>query len=273
MKISNHDFRLFSNLIHKSTGLKLTNNKKELLIARVSKILRRKNIPSYKIYYRLIVDDTSGESLAELIDAITTNKTDFFREIKHFEFLEKKLIPECMEKYKKEKKLDIWSAGCSTGEEVYSLLICCLETSQNELCKWNFYITGTDISNKVLKLAEQGIYSKEKLANLNPFILNKYFLKGQNKCSGLYKFKDEFRNYIKFMYVNLLDDLHFDKSFNIIFCRNVLIYFDKELQTKIINKFYEKLQPKGYLFLGHSESLIGIKHHFKYIEPTIYQKT
>lgn len=273
MKINTHDFRLFANLIHKSTGLRLSVNKKELLISRVSKILRRKKITSYKTYYQLIINDTSGESLAELIDAITTNKTDFFREIKHFNFMEKTLIPEHLNKYKNEKKLDIWSAGCSTGEEVYSLLICCLEASQNELSRWNFRITGTDISQKVLKLAEQGIYTKVKLADVNSFVLNKYFLKGQNKCSGLYKFNDSYRHHVNFMYVNLLDDIYFDKPFHIIFCRNVLIYFDKGLQAEIINKFYEKLYPKGYLFLGHSESLIGVRHNFKYVKPTIYQKS
>jgi len=273
MDLTDVEFRKFSKLVYDRCGIFLTDAKKELVKARLGKRIRGGQFKSFNDYFEYIVNDSSGRELIILLDAISTNYTFFFREPRHFEYLKYVFLPDLMirKRNQKNKKIRIWSAGCSSGEEAYSLVITLLEVIENPLF-WDILIIGTDLSTRVLKIAESGIYPAEKAKDLPPFILKKYFLKGAEKLENYVRVKDYLKSYVQFQRLNLMEPFPFKNLFDCIFCRNVMIYFDKKNQAELVKRFYECLNPGGLLIIGHSESLTGIPHSFNYIQPSIYRK-
>ncbi|MDP2799275.1 MAG: protein-glutamate O-methyltransferase [Deltaproteobacteria bacterium] len=269
--LTDNEFELFSKLIYTKAGINLHTGKKELLRARLAKRLRSSNFHSFREYYDYVLQDKSGEELVQLLDSISTNLTSFFRESKHFQFLADEALPGLLADKKRGGKIRIWSAGCSSGEEPYSLVMTILEHKAITPAL-NLKILATDISTRVLATAEQGIYPEERCKDINSNILKKYFQKGQGRWQGYVQVKPMVRNCIQFMRHNLMEPGPWKEPMDIIFCRNVMIYFDKNTQEKVVNTFYSALGEGGYLFIGHSESLTGTKHAFKYARPTVYQK-
>lgn len=272
--LNQRDFNLFRKLIFERSGISLNNRKLELVRTRLAKRLRQLNIPTFKEYYRLLAKHPDDPEMYNMLDVITTNQTSFFREPKHFTFLSDTAIPHLLEKKEKTKDMifRIWSAGCSTGEEPYSIAITMMEFLEN-YPKYDLKILATDLSTQVLNTAVRGIYEKHRLKDVPLQTLRKYFLKGGKKWKEFCKVKPNLSGIIQFKRFNLMGNYFpFSSSFDIIFCRNVMIYFDKKTQENLINKYYSVLKPEHYLFIGHSESLMGIKHKFQYVQPTIYRK-
>jgi chemotaxis protein methyltransferase CheR len=266
------DFTKISRLVYDQSGISLHEGKKELVKARLGKRIRYGNFRSFKDYYDYVINDTSGDELIQLLDSISTNFTHFFRENQHFEYLKTEVIESLKNKIEKtRRKLRIWSAGCSTGEEPYTIAITVLE-SKGVGSGWDPEILATDISTKVLNTAQSGIYQRKKIQSLSPELIRKYFLRGENQWRDHVKVKPSVKNFIKFQRFNLMEAVPFKEPFDCIFCRNVMIYFDKETRTGLVNRFYDNLDKGGVLFIGHSESLTGMDHPFHYVKPAIYKK-
>ncbi len=270
-ELSDRDFRRFSVLVYEKCGINLHDGKKELVRARLSKRLRKGNFKDFKTYYRFVAEDESGNELVRMLDAISTNQTSFFREKKHFDFLKETVFPSYVVEKINSRKLRFWSAGCSSGEEPYSLAIWLLEYL-NESLPFDVKILATDISTKVLALAQRGVYTSKRLANMPILFPGKYFQQGFASQKGNFRVKQSLRELIEFKRFNLMAPFPFKEVFNVIFCRNVMIYFDKKTQQALVDKFYESLSHGGYLFVGHSESLTGIRRKFEYVMPSIYRK-
>jgi chemotaxis protein methyltransferase CheR len=212
-----------------------------------------------------VTTQAGQDELITMIDSISTNLTYFFREDSHFRKLEK-ILPKMTEN----NKLNIWCAGCSTGEEPYTIAMTVREHINPNAV--SVKILATDISTKVLKTAQSAVYSADRIAKIPETLLKKYFQYGTGPSSGLFRVKKEIRDMIEFKRLNLIEPFPQQFRFDVIFCRNVMIYFDKTTQGVLINKYYDHLEKGGYLFIGHSESLTGLSHHFKYSEPSIYKK-
>jgi chemotaxis protein methyltransferase CheR len=274
-ELSVRDFNQFRALVYEKCGINLGEGKIDLVRARLSKRLRQIGMNSFREYYRLVTEDASGTELVCLMDAISTNLTSFFREKKHFDFMTGHILPDTLRIRQSAPGIDrefrVWSAGCSSGEEPYSISITLNEFSESNP-GFRFSILASDISTKVLDKAIAGVYDYDRLAGMPTAVRNRFFLKGNGKMDGLVKVKPILRNPVTFRRVNLMEPFPFNEHFDLIFCRNVMIYFDKPTQEKLVSKYYGSLKPGGYLFIGHSESLMGIKHSFQYIQPTIYRK-
>lgn len=270
-ELSDRDFWRFSALVHEKCGIELHEGKKELVRARLSKRLREGGFKDFRAYYKFLTEDDSGDELVRMLDAVSTNLTSFFREEKHFDFLKNTVLPSCVAENGRYKRLRAWSAGCSSGEEPYSLAICVLEYFGDSL-PFDTKILATDISTNVLARAKTGIYSSDRLAKIPKPTLRKYFQKGYGSQEGRFRVKRSIKDMIKYQRFNLMDSFPFRETFNFVFCRNVMIYFNKQTQQMLVNKFYDCLVDGGYLLIGHSESLTGIDHGFKYIKPTVYHK-
>lgn len=268
--INDHDFKLLSDLIYSYSGITLTLQKKPLLIGRLQSSVKRLGFNNFKDYYSYILSDTSGTEISDLINCISTNHTYFYREEKHFEYLANIVLPEITRKLRNEglNDLRIWCAGCSSGEEAYMIAMILHEFYSKEYYAWNAGVLATDISEKVLDQARSGIYSQDNLKKL-PIIFLKYF----NKKGDQYVASEKLKKEVTFRRFNLTNDYFpFKKAFDIIFCRNVMIYFDKTTRDQLINKFYDYLNPGGYLFISHTESIGRDQHMFKYIQPAIYRR-
>jgi len=271
-ELTDTDFERISRLVYEQCGINLHAGKKELVKARLGTRLREENFGSFKDYYRYVTTEEGIDELVAMIDSISTNLTSFFREESHFHKLYE-IVPETIKATYNEHqvpKLRIWSAGCSTGEEPYSLAITAKEIADGK--NYDLKILATDISTKTLRTAVTGVYPKEKIKNIPPSLLRKYFQIGQKHWSGYYRVKKEIKDIIRFRRFNLMETLPVNSLFDIIFCRNVMIYFDKKTQKSLVNRFYDSLKKGGYFFVGHSESLTGLPHRFKYIEPSVYRK-
>ncbi len=273
--LSNKEFELFRGLIYKTSGINLTGSKKELVKARLSKRLTKTGIGTFEQYYKFVTrHDKNGEELVHLLDSISTNKTDFFREGKHFDFLNTKLLPDLIQKKEKvkNKTIRVWCAASSSGEEPYTLAITILNHI-NPNNGWNIKILATDISTKILQKAIKGIYTKDSLKGISPAIVSAHFKRVVINKSNCLQVKDHLKKIITFRRFNLMTpNFPFRNPFDFIFCRNVMIYFDTETQHKLILKFYNCLPKDGYLFIGHSETLARKTHGFKYTQPAVYQK-
>jgi chemotaxis protein methyltransferase CheR len=253
-------------IIYECAGINLGDSKKELLLARLGKVLRRRKIRGFGEYLRILREDTTGEELITLLDSISTNVTHFFREAGHFEFLAERLAED---DYPGNPR--IWSAGCSSGEEPYSIAVILQEYFPRPLLPLPC-ILATDLSTRMLERAVEGVYSDSAAKDMDPVLLRKYFLRGRNTSEGMIRVKRELSNLITFQRQNLMEPFDFGGSFHFIFCRNVMIYFDNSTRQGVVEKFYQVLEPGGYLIIGHSESLNGIRHPFRYVQPTIYRK-
>jgi len=258
-------FEKFRRLAYDKFGLNLTDSKHELVAARLGKKLRELKIPTYEAYYDFVVADRSGESLIALIDALSTNHTSFLREASHFEFLSAKVIPSL----RRRATIEIWSAPCSTGEEPYSIAITLLE-HLGLPPKPGLRIRATDISTKALAIAQRAAYPGDRLASIPLPMIKKYFNAAGN---GTFQVANDIRRMVEFERVNLIEPMRSGgRSFPIIFCRNMMIYFDKPTQERVVQNLSQFLEPGGYLLIGHSESLMGVKHSLDYVQPAIYKK-
>lgn len=269
--IADEEFRLLREFIHLHTGIALSEHKRALVCSRLAKRLRFHGIESYAEYYSLLTQgDPQGYELVAMINCITTNKTDFFREPHHFQFLRDELIPAYLKKPNRERPMRIWSAAASSGEEAYSIAMTVLEAmpAGNEQ---NIRILATDIDTDVLSRAQKGIFSSEQAKQIPEALLHRYFLKGHGVHEGKVIAKPVLKALIHFNWLNLLDDpWPMRELFDVIMCRNVLIYFDKPTQQKLFLRLGSVLKKDGYLMLGHSEAMHGSIHKFKPVGHSIY---
>lgn len=272
--LSEDDYQKLSRLVHQKAGINLHRGKMELIRHRLAKAVREGHFKTFGDYYQFIIEDDSGDELVRLLDSISTNLTSFFRENVHFEFLANVVLPEWTQKMAANRKavpFRIWSAGCSTGEEAYSIAMTVLQYAPLP-AQSDFKILATDLSTRVLTQARQGIYAADRVGNIPDNQLKRFFLKGRRSSEGLYQVRDEVKRLVSFRRLNLVESFPMKRPFRVIFCRNVMIYFDKETQAQLVSRLYQSLEPKGYLMIGHSEGLSGVGHRFKYIQPTIYRK-
>jgi len=265
-------FEKYKKFIFQESGINLSDEKRELLRTRLLKRLQSCGLESYSDYLRLVQEDS--KELVCMLDAISTNLTSFFREPKHFDFLNKTLLPDLLAKNKKDsvQKIRVWSSGASTGEEPYSLMMTILSHIDNPAV-WDIKLLGTDINTEVLAKARNATYALEKLKTVPSDIKRKYFQNGHGKSLGFGRVKDSVRKLIYFKRLNLMNERYpFSGPFDFIFCRNVMIYFNRQTQETLVNRYYDYLSSGGYFFIGHSESLTGINHKFSYVQPTVYRK-
>lgn len=272
-KMSSTDFTRLSSFITTHFGIKMPPAKKVMLQSRLQKRLRELNIASYKDYIDFLFSKKGMEDeLIHMVDVVTTNKTDFFREPNHFEFLTSFVLPEIMNKKSFQYQVKIWSAGCSSGEEPYTLAIV-LSEFRDKIPNTDFYILGTDISSRILEKAALSIYPEQRIEGIPMAMKKKYFLRSKNRTKQTVRVNAELRKKVVYKRINFMDhDYDLNETFDIIFCRNVLIYFDRENQERIINKICTKLKPGGYFFLGHSESIMNMNVPLSQIKPTIFRK-
>ncbi len=273
--LSNDEFEKFRDLIYNTCGISLTLSKKELVKARLTKRLTKTGIDSFSDYYNYVTKgDKSGSELVHLIDHISTNKTDFFREKKHFDFLNTSLLPSLISSKERSgnKKLRVWCAASSSGEEPYTLAM----TIFNHIKPnngWDVKILATDISTRILQKAINGTYKTELLNDVPSGTTSAHFSKVLVDNVECYQAKDHLKNILTFRRFNLMTEkFPFKNPFDFIFCRNVMIYFDPETQHRLVAKFYECLPDDGYLFIGHSETLSKSDNKFKYVQPAVYQR-
>ncbi len=271
--LTHKEYELFSKLIYEKVGINLGDQKMQLVRARLGKRIRAGQFKSYREYYEFVKADRSGRELAELIDAISTNTTHLFRENQHFEFLAKTVRDWASEGERKRRTfLRIWSAGCSSGEEPYSLVIT-MDNLARQYSNLQYKILATDISTKMLERAQTGIFAADRMASVPAEFKRRYFLRVKQGGETLMQIQPELRKQIKFARFNLMDERYpFRNGFNVIFCRNVMIYFDRPTQETLVARFTGVLNSGGYLLIGHSESLNNIKHTLTYVMPTIYRK-
>ncbi|MDH4152844.1 MAG: protein-glutamate O-methyltransferase CheR [Nitrospira sp.] len=266
--ITSEEFQRFRTLIYDESGISLSEQKKTLLASRLSKRMRDLGLQTFSEYYTHVTGDSTREEFTQMLDLISTNKTDFFREPKHFDFLRDRIIPEVS----REKCIRIWSSACSTGEEPYTIAMTLWEHAPNP-DQWSFKILASDLSTRVLAKAAAGLYQEDRFRDVPPEFLKRHFLRGRGESAGYYKVKPHLAAAIQFRRLNLMDAQFPIKSpLDLVFCRNVMIYFDRPTQERLVNKFHRYLRPGGYLFIGHSESLQWVEHPFKSLAPTIYQK-
>ena len=265
------DFDKIRKMVFELCGIDLHDGKKELVKARLGKRLREGKFKTFKDYYQYVTTEEGADELITMIDSISTNLTSFFREEGHFRKL-RTLVPTILNAAGtpgRMPKINIWCAGCSTGEEAYTIAMTVKESADRMV---NLRIWATDISTKVLKTAMAGIYPEDRIRKIPPDLVKKYFAVGQGSWRGHYRVKDILREPIEFSRFNLMDVSPPGEAFDVIFCRNVMIYFNKKTQGELVLRFYHRLKNGGHLFIGHSESLTGLVHPFKYIEPSVYCK-
>jgi chemotaxis protein methyltransferase CheR len=259
-------FKKISTIVHRSCGIDLGKGKKALVRARLTKRLRALCMQDFEDYLNYINSKKGAAELCCMIDAITTNKTGFFREMGHFNFLRDRILADVAD-----KRIRYWSAACSSGEEPFSLAIL-LREHIRDIDTRDCLILATDISAQMIEKARNALYSKGRLRDLPRMLVKKNFHEVDAGAVKNYKVKDEVRAMVRFARLNLIDPWPMKGPFNIIFCRNVMIYFDKSTQHKLVDRFWELLEPGGYLFVGHSECLSAVPHRFTYVRPAIYRK-
>ncbi len=269
VSISDKDFTRLVTYVHDNYGIDLS-RKRVMIEGRLGSVLDSRGFSDYSSFLDMIFADKTGSEVVNLMNRLTTNHTYFLREPEHYDFMKNTLLPELKEKKKDKKVIYLWSAGCSSGEEPYTNAIEMLEFFGGEANRWDTKLLATDISVKVLAKAQQAVYHQDSMKNLSPEIVKKYFTPIGNDC---YRVNDEVRRQVVFKVFNLMDQIPYKKNpFDLIFCRNVMIYFDMETKVKLVNRFYDVLAPGGYLFIGHAESIPREATSFRYIKPAIYQK-
>jgi chemotaxis protein methyltransferase CheR len=265
--LSDQLFRNITSLLFEETGVSLKDHKKYLVIHRLSKFVgENKPFRTFEDYYQALSHDNNGNLMVDLVNSLTTNYSYFFRDDIHFKFLKQYL----QEKYQQEPYIRLWSAACSSGEEAYSMAISCIQALP-VVQSIDLKILATDISTNVLNTADRGIYHYTKVRNhIEEMELRKYFtFDFKKKC---FTIKPFVKDLISFRYLNLFETYPFKKMFDVVFLRNVLIYFDNKEKELAVNKIYDYIKPNGYLIIGLSETLVGIKYPFKALKNSIYQK-
>jgi chemotaxis protein methyltransferase CheR len=268
--LGEEDYDYLCQLVYERSRINLGSDKRALVSARVAKRLRLLKIGSYREYCNWLKTSAGEEELGQLVDVMSTNHTNFFREEKHFEWLQQTLLPAWRKQQAPGAVFRAWSAACSSGEEPYTLAIVLAEFFGAD-GPWK--IDATDISTRVLARAQQAVYDSDRLAPVPPELLRRYFQRGVGQWEGHYRVKDSLRQHVAFHHLNLFQpDYPFAHQFHFIFCRNVMIYFDRPTQETLIGKLSGRLETGGHLVVGHSESLGGIRHPLRQLQPTIYQK-
>jgi len=273
MEISLGEFNLIRKLIYERFGINLSDKKRGFVVSRLQKLLRAEGVTSFKRYYENILQDKSGNSLKQLASYISTNYTFFNREHAHFDFFYKTALPAIVQEMSARnlKDLRVWCAGCSSGEEPYMLAMLMLEFFGADYPSWNAGVLATDISEKALKVAMTGVYSDDQVDPVPKMLKAKYFKRvGKEHWSISQVVKKEV-TYRRFNLMN--SDFPFKRAFHIVFCRNVMIYFDKPTRDSLIRRFYQFTEPGGYFFIGHSESLTRGECPYEYIMPALYRRT
>lgn len=265
IELKTHEFTLIRDLLHRICGIHMPPGKEGLVKARLAKRLNVLQLNSFEAYIDFV--QNSSDELAIMVDELTTNKTNFFREPAHFKFLTQHALTDLPQK----RKMRIWSAACSTGEEPYTVSMQ-IHDSVTNLGQMDVRILATDISPTVLAKARAGVYEQNSMDGISEAQKRKYFTDVNNATSIAYRVSDQVRSLVTFARLNLMEPWSMQGPFDVIFCRNVMIYFDKETREKLIQRFYEILRPSGYLFVGHSESLSSLAHPFEYVQPAIYMK-
>lgn len=272
--LSQELFGKFSRLIYEECGINLHDGKMALLQARLNKRMRVKSMPSYKAYYDHLVSAEGKGELLHFLDCISTNLTYFFRESQHFDFLVQTVLPQLFHdgSHSRSRRVRFWSAGCSTGEEPYGLAISVLEHVK-DFHGHDFKILATDISTRVLQAAYEGVYEEKKMERVPPAHRTRYFQK-LKKSDGQtsWEILPFLKKIVTFRRLNLKEPYPFQGLFQCIFCRNVMIYFDKKTQQDILQQMCRYLSPGGYFFVGHSESLTGLDLPLAYVKPAVYKK-
>jgi len=266
--LTDKEFDQFKTLIYQHVGITLDAPKKTLLVSRLGKRLRELELSSYQAYFDRVSGKGGEEELTRLVDLISTNKTDFFREPVHFDFLREHVLPQVQTS----RTLRIWSSASSSGEEPYTIAMTLCDALP-DYSRWNLKILASDISTRVLAKAASGVYEEERVSQLPQDVVRRHFLRGKGEQVGKLKVRPNLAEMIAFRRINLMDPTFPIRTpLDVIFCRNVMIYFDRPTQATLMGKFFRYLRPGGYLFIGHSESLQWIEHQFTYVKPTIYQK-
>ena len=267
--ISKKEFAQLSQFIKLNYGIHLKEEKMTLVNGRLHNVLLENGFENFTDYYNYVIADKSGKAIIQLIDKITTNHTFFMREADHFYYYRDKILP-YLTTTVRDKDLRIWCAASSTGEEAYTLAMIVDEFFGREKALWDTKLLATDISEKVLTIAKKGVYDHEHIASLPKSWQINYFKSIDGNSSMII---DRIKNEVIFRKFNLMEKVFpFKKKFHVIFCRNVMIYFDQDTKTELVEKFYESMEEGGYLIIGHSESLIRETTKFKYIMPSVYRK-
>jgi len=266
------EFNQLSALVYKIVGIHLSPSKKIMLECRLNKRLRALSMPSFGNYISYLTSkEGQQQELIHMIDVVTTNKTDFFREPQHFDFLQNQILPDFAES-ESVQQFRVWSAACSTGEEPYSLAMV-LQTFGENHPAFGYSIFASDISTEVLQKAQLATYDQERVAYIPLHVRQKFLLKRNDNVKPTVRVVPELRKKVRFQRVNLMGNLQeVEGGLDVVFCRNVLIYFDRVTQQQVLSKIIDKLKPKGYLFIGHSESLYQLDLPVVQIKPTVYQK-
>lgn len=271
--LSTEDFKRLSSFIFKEYGIKMPDVKRTMLQSRLHKRLRELNMTNYKEYVDFVFSKEGQDNeVIHMIDVVSTNKTDFFREPVHFDYLHSNVLPELLRNDKPNRFIKLWSAGCSSGEEPYTLAMS-LSDYMLEHPGFDYSILATDISSRILKTAVEAIYKENRVEMLPLQIKKRYLLKSKDRNNPTVRIIPELRRRVNFQRLNFMDSYYnVPDNMDIIFCRNVLIYFDRETQEKVINKLCTKLKPDGYFFLGHSESITNFDVPLRQLKPTIFKK-
>ena len=267
LALTNKEFSAVTELAREHFGVELGAGKEQLIAARLGKLMRRLKYSTFREYYEHLQTDRTGDSLVELIDALTTNHTSFFREQAHFDFLVEHVFAE----WDRTRPLRIWSAASSTGEEPCSIAVTAREYF-GLLCKNLPSVLASDISTQALEAARKGMYKSDRLQDVLAPWLRKHLLRGEGEWQGWYRMRPEVMAMLEFRRINLIEPFPNIGRFAVIFCRNVMIYFSRQTQEQLVNRLANRLEPGGYLFVGHSETLTGIQHDLEHVQPAIYRK-
>lgn len=275
VRLTNEDFKFICEFVYQSTGIVLNDNKREMVYRRLTRIIRERKLDSFGDYCQLLRQQGEQEK-DYFINAITTNLTSFFREPHHFDYMTNEELPKLMASKVKQsngkKRLRIWSSASSTGEEPYSIAITLLDKMHKEMSGWDVKILATDIDSNVLAVGKSGIYEYRRIESLSDKCKKDYFHRGCGKSENSVRVDKKLNDLITFKQLNLLHEWPIKGPFDIIFCRNVIIYFDKPTQQELFARYYELLAPGGLLMLGHSENLGGFAKHFDNVGRTIFRK-
>jgi len=267
IKITEAEYQRLKNYMYQNYGINLE-GKKVLIEGRLSAVLRKHGFSSFDAYIDYLLNDKTGMEVSTLVSRLTTNYTYFMREKGHYDFTKKTALKELCPLIK-DHDLRIWSAACSSGEEPYSIAMTLDEYFGIHKEQWDKVVLASDISDNVLRVATKGVYPKERISSLSESEIKTYFKKEDEKN---YRVTPYLRSQVAFRKINLMDPFSFKKKFHIIFCRNVMIYFDNQTKKRLLDKFYDILVPGGYLYIGLSESIMGLDTKLKYVEPAIYIK-
>lgn len=271
MILTDEEFNQVREILYQKFGINLSDQKRALVMGRLRKIIVQKGLTSFSEFLEQVNADPTGGELQTLIDRMSTNHTFFFRENQHFDYFAGHILPEITEKIKAagSKDLRIWCAAASTGEEPYSIMMTMMEFFKNSYSQWDAGLLATDISSQVIATAKAGIYPSERITNI-PESLKKKYLKSIG--NDQWEFIPSVRREILFRLLNLMNPFPFKKQFHVIFCRNVMIYFDTPTRMQLVKKLYQHTAPGGYLLIGHSESIRSADCPYEYVRPAIFRK-